>query len=76
MNTPSLFDEPEPTPEPEDIAEPEWNEVPQDLFLSWSNGMQFAYCYRRDINSALRADNDTDAAFFLERAAIYKAMIQ
>lgn len=75
MITPSLFDEPAP-PEPEiDDALPDWHEVPQALFLSWSDAMQMAYCYRRDADSALRADNNTDAAFYLERAAQYKAAI-
>lgn len=69
---PSLFDEPE--PEAEDEL-PDWNEVPQPLFLSWSHSMQMSYCYRRDLDSALRADNDVDAQFFLDRATTYKDLI-
>lgn len=75
MKTPDLFDEPEAEPEPEDDGLPEWQEVPQARFLSWSVPMQFTYCYRRDVDSALRADNDMDAEFYLDRAALYKRLI-
>jgi len=73
--TPSLFDEPAPVEETvEAVVEDDndWEEVPQARFLSWSTAMQLHYCWRRDLTSALDADNDHDATFFLERAAHYK----
>jgi hypothetical protein len=81
--TPSLFDQVEAeavTEVAEDIGNsaeelPEWHEVPAARFLSWSRGMQLQYCYKRDLDAALRAANDTEATFFLERAAGYKKVI-
>jgi hypothetical protein len=79
--TPSLFDD---APAPivdavealDDDELDEWREVPQALFLSWSPLMQLHYCWQRDMDSALRADNNTDAQFYLTRAASYKEMLE
>lgn len=79
MKTPSLFDETPPELQPDeqdDVSDlDEWQEVPQERFLSWSAAGQFGYCRKRDLDSALRADNNEDAAFFLERAAMYERLI-
>lgn len=64
----SLFDEPE-----ED--QPDWREVPQVIFLSWSKKMQLGYCAARDIDSAGRADTVEEIEWFLARAKSYQEMV-
>jgi len=49
----------------------EWNEVPQALFLSWSDAMQLAYCRTRDLQSASETDDATEKAWYLTRAELY-----
>ncbi len=76
--TPSLFDDP---PVVEDVADDadadtdEWVEVGQAHFLSWSRAMQLHYCWRRDLDSAVHALSNDDAAFYLQRAASYKTAL-
>jgi hypothetical protein len=77
--TPSLFDEPDAAVDApaDDVEETdseldEWQEVPAARFLSWSDAMQLHYCWRRDMDAALRTDSDADATFFLTRANVYK----
>ncbi len=56
-----------------DFNEPQqqqWKEVPQARFLSWSRGMQMAYCAARDKHSAILQPDFAD--FYLTRAATYK----
>ena len=55
---------------------PDWEEVPQARFLSWSPEMQFAYCARRDQDSALRAESVEEFDWFTARAARYKELIK
>jgi hypothetical protein len=86
--TPSLFDElPETSKDAlvTDVSKEignnveeldDWDEVPQARFLSWSRGMQLHYCWRRDLDAALRAANDNEATFFLERAAMYQRELE
>lgn len=86
--TPSLFDEPV-TAESDTVVTDlvvekgnseelddldDWEEVPQARFLSWSHAHQLHYCWRRDLDAALRAEKTSDAQFFLDRAASYKAL--
>jgi hypothetical protein len=76
--TPSLFDEPveqAPAIEQEDELD-DWDEVPQARFLSWSEAMQLHYCYRRDLDAALRAECSPNASFYLERAQRYKEALE
>ncbi len=84
MRTPSLFDEPETEPEQSRTEQAEatdetelddWHEVPAARFLSWSAVAQFGYCRKRDLDSALRADNNDDAQFFLDRAKMYERLM-
>lgn len=63
----SLFDEVD-----DDPSLPDWKEVSQARFLSWSPEMQRAYCVARDLDSAARADDVETAEFFLSRAKSYK----
>lgn len=53
----------------------EWQEVPQEVFLSWSTAMRLRYCWRRDLHAMLHAENESDTvfAFFSQRAALYEA---
>mgnify|MGYP001615593439 CR=1 FL=1 len=48
-----------------------WREVPQALFLSWSDAMQAAYCRDRDLGSSKCAENDEWQQFYLQRANGY-----
>lgn len=52
-----------------------WNEVPQPLFLSWSVGMQLAYCAARDYDSAEHEDDPKWCQFFIARAQEYERML-
>lgn len=61
----SLFDAP---------FDDEWQEVPQERFLSWTAAEQFAYCARRDESSALIADTSIEARWYLARADAYKEL--
>lgn len=88
--TPSLFDEPSATQSDAVVTDlaaengntddelddelDDWDEVPQARFLSWSRAHQLHYCWRRDLDAALRADSTNDAQFFLDRAASYKVL--
>ncbi len=55
-------------------AAPSWREVPQALFLSWSEPRQMAYCAARDDNSALLAIKlQEDPTFYQDRARAYRA---
>ena len=56
----------------EEVTESTWREVPQARFLSWSHEQQMAYCAARDMDSALWADNEDTAMWFLERAESYR----
>ena len=67
----SLFDD----PEPEIVMRPEWREVPQALFLSWSEARQLSYCAARDEDSALDATSDEEMEWFLQRAMDYRSMM-
>jgi hypothetical protein len=72
--TPSLFDEPELVAAvvEEEEDDPDWDEVPQAVFLSWSVARQLDYCWRRDLTSAVSSEPTPSAEFFLQRAAAYK----
>lgn len=48
-------------------------DIPQALFLSWSDAMQLAYCARRDEDSAVHAENEEWRQFYLARAEGYRA---
>lgn len=78
MKTPGLFDEPEPEPVVEqpsdDDTDDDWNEVPQAVFLSWSNARQWDHCWRRDLHAATHTDDADMQTFFLERATDYKRL--
>lgn len=51
-----------------------WNEVPQELFLSWSDAMQRAYMRARDLAGAATAhERGEDPEFYLQRAETYRA---
>jgi len=50
--------------------EREWQEVPQALFLSWSEARQLAYCAARD--EAPQASYHPSQQFYQERAAAYR----
>ena len=56
-------------------SSPVWQEVPQALYLSWSEPMQLAYCARRDEDMAQHAEEE-DRQFYLDRAQMYKEGIQ
>jgi hypothetical protein len=76
---PSLFDEPDPTSEPaaQSIdAQPQsdWQEVPQTLFLSWSQARQFAYCAARDEDAAEFSETYAEAQWYMERASAYREL--
>jgi hypothetical protein len=60
VSEPSLFDE------------PEWKEVPQARFLSWTPAEQLAYCAERDKDAAEHADHYDEAKWLLARAADYE----
>lgn len=49
-----------------------WCEVPQAVFLAWSDAEQYAYCARRDRHSAAQAEDVVDQQFFTERAVWYE----
>ncbi len=66
----SLFDELSLTDEPEE--QPEWQEVPQERFLSWLPAMQLAYCAARDIDAASRAISAEEIEWYLARARAYQ----
>ncbi len=73
--TPSLFDALDDVAQEADVAADEldeWEEVAQQVYMTWSHAMQLHYCYQRDLDSALRCTNDEDASWFLNRAAQYK----
>ena len=55
---------------------PEWEEVPQARFLSWSPKAQAAYCAARDSASALEATTVEEIDWFTARASMYKEMVQ
>lgn len=76
---PSLFDEvdapSEPT-EPADVnAESEWQEVPQERYLSWTKCEQYRYCAARDYDAAVYADTADESEWFIARAKMYEEMI-
>ena len=48
-----------------------WREVPQALFLSWSDVRQRSYCVARDEDAALSANDPT---FYLQRARMYRGL--
>jgi hypothetical protein len=49
-----------------------WREVPQALFMSWSDAMQLKYCAARDRDSATTARlRGEDPEFYLRRAESY-----
>lgn len=88
-DTPSFSFEdeaPEPTPEvvgtskgnaeaPALEAESTWEEVPQARFLSWSPGMQAAYCAARDEDAAIcGVDGPGMTMFYIQRAEMYRCM--
>jgi hypothetical protein len=50
-----------------------WQEVPQPVFLSWSDARQLAYCAARDTDAAQY--DLPNAEFFRARAQTYKEMI-
>lgn len=50
-----------------------WNEVPQELFLSWSDAMQRSYMRARDLAGAATAhERGEDPEFYLQRAETYR----
>lgn len=61
--------------EQEDDDLPDWDEVPQARFLSWSEKMQWAYCAARDQDAALRATSLEEFDWFMARSKMYKEMI-
>jgi hypothetical protein len=81
LKTPSLFDEPDPVPvvveqssDDDTGDDDEWHEVPQAVFLSWSDARQWDHCWRRDLHAATHADDTYWQRFFLDRAAAYKTL--
>lgn len=60
--------------QPEVVDRPEWQEVSQAVFLSWSPAMQWAYCAARDEDAALDVTSDEEMEWFLERALRYRQM--
>jgi hypothetical protein len=77
--TPSLFDALDDVAQEADVDADElddWEEVPQQIYMTWSHAMQLHYCYQRDLDSALRCSNDDDATWFLWRAGLYKAQYE
>lgn len=53
--------------------ENEWHEAPQNIFLSWPDSMQFAYCAKRDLDSARHCEGEL-ADWYRERASYYQGM--
>ena len=51
----------------------EWHEVPQALFLSWSDARQRSYCAIRDEDALLSAESDAWIVFYGRRAERYRA---
>lgn len=53
----------------------EWREVPQEIFLSWSDKNQLIYCANRDLDAAKMAESEwgdlEQAAWFRARALAY-----
>lgn len=72
----TLFDDVEDDSVDEETAgESDWQEVPQALFLSWSERRQLAYCAARDEDSAAGAATLEELNWYRERANAYKADI-
>lgn len=57
-----------------DDDQPDWEEVPQARFLSWSPAMQFAYCAARDEDAACRATTLPEFEWFMARAKSYREL--
>lgn len=79
--TPSLFDlldDQIPADVAEDVADEldDWIEIAESVFVTWSHALQLHYCWRRDLDSALRCSVDDDASFYLQRAALYKTRFE
>jgi hypothetical protein len=55
-----------------EVVSPLWQEVPQALFLSWSERRQYSYCMLRDLNSSI--DEPENEAWYLERAESYRQL--
>jgi len=71
----SLFDLPDDEVDEVTAALPPiWQEVPQALYLSWSDRMQYAYCARRDDDAAKDAEGAMKE-FYEERARCYRSMM-
>lgn len=55
---------------------PAWREVPQALFLSWSEARQLDWCARRDEDAALREEREHHRQFYKERAEAYRCAMK
>ena len=66
----SFFDDPAPAP-----VEPEWQEVPQAVYFSWSDARQIEYSARRDEDAAKHAEGAMKE-FFTERARCYRELLK
>lgn len=49
-----------------------WREVPQALFLSWSEARQLSYCAARDEDAATYATTPEEVLWYKERARSYR----
>lgn len=64
-----------PTPAPVLAGRDGWQEVPQALFLSWSEARQLDYCARRDEDAAEHEDSDFWRKFYVNRAGDYRQQL-
>jgi len=55
----------------------DWDEVPQTVYLSWSEARKLDYCMRRDLHTAshIELNRDMSRGRYLERAAYYKEQL-
>lgn len=56
----------------DDLPRSAWREVPQALFLSWSEARQLSYCAARDEDAALHATTLEEARWYQARARSYR----
>lgn len=56
----------------DELPRSKWREVPQALFMSWSEARQLSYCVARDEDAALYATTLEEARWYQERAKSYE----